>query len=100
MLMGHETALELLLTEANESLLFDGHAVSSWEIPGFYMDAEGHRAAKLLMEKDAKTAYITALAYQLTGTAAYAIKSKDILMGWHKSIKKSQVQMDLLYLPI
>lgn len=80
--MSHETANERLLTEANESLLFDNHAVSSWEIPGFYMDTEGHRAAKLLMEKDAKTAYTTALAYKLTGTAAYANKSKDILMDW------------------
>ncbi|WP_170307977.1 alginate lyase family protein [Paenibacillus dakarensis] len=80
--MSYRTALELLLTEADESLLLDAHAVSSWEIPGFYMDAEGHWAAKLLMEKDAKTAYTTALAYHFTGTAAYANKVKDIIMVW------------------
>lgn len=80
--MSDQTALDLLLTEADECLLSDIHAVSSWEIPGFYQDAEGHRAAKLLMEKDAKTAYTTALAYNLTGIAAYAHKSKEMITGW------------------
>lgn len=86
--MSHETALERLLTEADESLLSDTQAVPTWNIPGFYQDEEGHRAAKLLMEKDAKTAYTSALAYKLTRTAAYANKSKDILVGWAQVNKK------------
>lgn len=80
--MSHKTALEFLISEADESLLFGVHAVSSWEIPGFYQDTEGHRTAKLFMEKDAQTAYTTALAYKLTGIPAYAIKSKEIMMEW------------------
>lgn len=80
--MSNQTALDLLLQEANECLTAGCHAVPVWTIPGFYQDAAGHTAAKRLMEEDAKTAYTTALAYRLTGTAAYAVKAKEILLGW------------------
>ncbi|MCJ8014602.1 alginate lyase family protein [Paenibacillus sp. KQZ6P-2] len=82
MFMKHSTALELLLGEANESLSVDCHAVPTWNIPGFYWDADGHTAAKRMMESDARAAYTTALAYRLTGTAAYASKAKELIMGW------------------
>ncbi len=80
--MKHSTAIEMLLHEANESLSAVSHAVSTWDIPGFYQDKEGHTLAKQRMEQDAKAAYTTALAYRLTGTAAYANQAKEIMMGW------------------
>ncbi|MWV44331.1 hypothetical protein GRF59_11885 [Paenibacillus sp. HJL G12] len=80
--MKQPTALEILLDEANKSLSVAGHAVPTWNIPGFYQDTEGHRFAKRRMEKDAQAAFTTALAYRLTGTAAYAGKAKELIMGW------------------
>ncbi|WP_339314860.1 alginate lyase family protein [Paenibacillus sp. FSL R10-2734] len=76
------TALDLLLQEANESLSAVGHAASTWDIPGYYFDTAGHKAAKRWMEADARTAYTTALAYRLTGNTTYAEKAKEILMNW------------------
>jgi len=71
-----------LLSMAEESLSARCHAVPIWHIPGFYFDTEGHLAAKMLMEQDAQAAYTTALAYKITGRAAYADKAIELLESW------------------
>lgn len=80
--MKNSPALDLLLQEADKSLQAEPHAVAVWEIPGFYLDAAGHTAAKGLLEADAQAAYTTALAYRLTGESAYADKAKELILGW------------------
>ncbi|MCA0753544.1 alginate lyase family protein [Paenibacillus sp. N4] len=80
--MNNPTASDHLLRLAGESLSVRCHAVPVWHIPGFYFDAAGHQAAKRLMEADAQAAYTTALAYRLTGEAAYADKAAELIDGW------------------
>ncbi|MEK4877939.1 MULTISPECIES: alginate lyase family protein [Paenibacillus] len=75
-------ALELLLQDAGHGLTVSCHAVATWRIPGFYMDAEGHLEAKRLMEPDAQAAYAAALAYRYTGKTAYAEKAVEMIDGW------------------
>ncbi|RIX59501.1 hypothetical protein D3P08_04985 [Paenibacillus nanensis] len=81
-MLPHTAARDLLLRLADESLSVSTHAVPNWRIPGFYYDATGHQAAKRLMEADAQATYATALAYRLTGEAAYADKASELINGW------------------
>lgn len=82
MSMSPAPAVEALLREAQASLKTVCSAVPVWSIPGFYYDREGHQKGKRLMEPDAQAAYTTALAYRITGEAAYAAKAAEILDGW------------------
>lgn len=81
-MLQHLTARDSLLVLADESMSVRSHAVPVWQIPGFYIDKEGHQTAKRLMERDAQAAYATAIAYQLTGKAGYADKAAELIDGW------------------
>lgn len=80
--MNKSDVLQCLLQDANEGMSVSCHAVSSWNIPGYYVDAVGHLAAKRFMEADAQAAYSTALANRFTGEPAYADKAKELINGW------------------
>ncbi|MDF2836017.1 MAG: hypothetical protein K0Q63_1657, partial [Paenibacillus sp.] len=81
-MLQHLTARDSLLALADDSMSARSNAVPIWQIPGFYIDKEGHQTAKRLMERDAQAAYATAIAYQLTGRAGYADKAAELIDGW------------------
>ncbi|RAV05038.1 alginate lyase family protein [Paenibacillus sp. YN15] len=80
--MNSSAAVQLVLREAEAGMAAPCHAVPVWSIPGYYLDAAGHTAAKRLMEEDAQNAYAAALAYRITGKPAYADKTVELLNGW------------------
>jgi hypothetical protein len=55
-----------------------------WQVPGFYQDTVGHRAAKNGLRDDANLAYALALTYRMTGDPAYAVAAARLVRAWTK----------------
>jgi lysophospholipase L1-like esterase len=81
-------AFEALLRQADQALHIIPKPQEAFNVPGFYIDADGHIAAKKSLANDVWAAYSCAIAYQLVqGPArlAYANKSMEILTAWAKT---------------
>jgi Alginate lyase len=76
-----------LIAEADSALPGQTHALSDFNVPGYYVDAQTHRTNSKGLQTDAFNAYACALAYQLSGEKRYADKSRDILMAWANTNK-------------
>jgi len=79
------TAFEALLEQAKNGLDRSPEAVSDFNVPGYYSDAEGHRRAMERLSQDAWAAYSCAVAYQLPSgkeKTEYADKAIQILAAW------------------
>ncbi|BBH24116.1 hypothetical protein Back11_54610 [Paenibacillus baekrokdamisoli] len=57
-------------------------AVKTFYVPGYYSDPEGHLNASSTLQDDVKAAYVSAIAYALTGNASYGNKTVEILNDW------------------
>ncbi len=75
-------AYQQLLALADEALDHEQHALSDFNVPGFYIDSALHRANSRSLQSDAFDAYACALAYQLSGEEKYARKALAFLMAW------------------
>ena len=71
-----------LLGHADSALLKNTNALPDFNVPGFYKNAELHRANSKVLQNDAFNAYACALAYALSGEKKFADKSLDFLMAW------------------
>ncbi|GAB2765877.1 hypothetical protein GCM10027275_04280 [Rhabdobacter roseus] len=71
-----------LLAHADSALTHPTHALADFKVPGFYVDAEGHRRNSRSLQSDAFDAYACALAWQLSGHNKYGQKALDILNTW------------------
>ena len=71
-----------LIAYADSALSHKNHALPDFNVPGYYDDAEGHRASSRSLQADAFDAYACALAYQLSGKEIYATKALSFLMAW------------------
>ncbi len=85
-------AYEALIEQADEGLEMYPDAVEDFNVPGFYIDAKGHREMMGKLSKDAWIAYSCAAAYQLTvenKRFEYAKKAVQILSSWAEINKKT-----------
>lgn len=79
------TACKALLGQAREGLKHAPKAVANFNVPGYYVDPEGHSKAKSELSADAWTAYSCAIAYQLMRNeerTTFADKAIQILTAW------------------
>ncbi|MEK6476186.1 polysaccharide lyase family 8 super-sandwich domain-containing protein [Catalinimonas sp. 4WD22] len=71
-----------LIDYADAALKHESHALTDFDVPGFYIDSAAHRANSKSLQSDAFDAYAAALAYQLSRDEKYAEKALDFLMAW------------------
>ncbi|BBH24115.1 hypothetical protein Back11_54600 [Paenibacillus baekrokdamisoli] len=57
-------------------------AVATFYVPAYYSDPAAHTAASAILQDDVKAAYVSAVAYVLTGNASFGNKAIDILNNW------------------
>jgi hypothetical protein len=67
---------------ADSAFLHPTDALADFNVPGYYIDAIGHRKNSLSLQGDAFDAYACALAYQLSGQKKYADESLRFLKAW------------------
>jgi rhamnogalacturonyl hydrolase YesR len=72
----------LLRANGDEGMGRSSHAIADFNVPGYYIDPEGHIRASEALNGDGWAAYACALAYQLTGDPVYAQKSIELLNAW------------------
>ncbi len=60
-----------------------------FNIPGYYIDAEGHKRGKARLNAVGCMAYACALAYALNGEKLYSQKSIELLKLWAETNKKA-----------
>ncbi|ADE53565.1 alginate lyase family protein [Coraliomargarita akajimensis] len=78
-------AYALLLVEVGKCQKRRPQAVEDFNVPGYYIDAKGHREAMDRLSKDAWVAYSCAVAYQLTSgpdRTVYAEKALEVINAW------------------
>lgn len=75
-------AYRQLITYADSALQHPTHALADFRVPGYYVDADGHRKSSRALNSDAFDAYTCALAWQLSGKAPYADKARAFLDAW------------------
>lgn len=64
------------------------HARPDFNVPGYYVKPQEHRANSLALQQDAFAAYCSALAYRLSGKKAYGEKACYFLNAWASINKK------------
>ena len=75
----------------------EGHQArvpSRWYVPGFYVDAEGHRRAKEGLMRDANTAYAFALYFRLGGGPEHAQAAAEIVRAWSTHLEDTSDKDD------
>lgn len=85
-------AFAALMEQARRGLDSTPHPMADFNVPGYYVDAGGHREAMGRLSRDAWVAYSCALAYQLTEgeeRTRYANKADEVLTAWAATNKKS-----------
>jgi hypothetical protein len=75
----------------------EGHRArvpSRWYVPGFYVDADGHRRAKEGLMRDANTAYAFALYFRLGGGPEHARAAAEIVRAWSTQLEDTSDKDD------
>ncbi len=82
------SAYRQLISLADSALKIPHHALEDFSVPGYYIDAEGHRRNSKALQTDAFYAYCSALAYRLSGSKKYGNKAIELMTAWAKVNKK------------
>lgn len=82
-----------LIYTADSLLNVSHHAVEDFSVPGFYFNAQAHRASSATLSGDAFAAYACALSYRLSGNRKYGEKACYFLNSW-SSINKKYSEYD------
>ncbi|MFC5652687.1 alginate lyase family protein [Paenibacillus solisilvae] len=77
-----KSAYDVLIAKAKWLQPEKPSAVATFYVPAYYSDPVGHTAASAILQDDVKAAYLSAVAYALTGTASYGNKAIEILNNW------------------
>lgn len=92
-----------LQTQANSALNLIPNVPTDYNVPGYYQDKEGHRAAKKPLDETGDAAYSLALLYHFTGDFKYATKAAELVTTWgtkNKSISGTDGRLTMMYLGI
>lgn len=88
------SAFRALLAEADAALARAPHVPAHWYVPGYYVDAEGHRTLKGGLEGDGNSAYALALAYRMTGQQRYAATALRLVNAWPAELRTTEHRDD------
>lgn len=88
------SAFQRVMEEADANLERPSNAPSHWHVPGFYVDAEGHKQSKNGLRDDANNAYAMALAYRMTGEQKYADSALRLINSWATEVKTYSLEDD------
>lgn len=77
-----KAARDALVAEADQRLDDPLHAVANFNVPPYYDNPAANEAASAGITADVSAAYITAMAYRLTGNVTYANKAEQIINAW------------------
>lgn len=88
------TAWRALAAEAAAHLDATPHAPEVWYVPGFYRDADGHRAAKLGLQTDANAAYVLALHHRIAGDPRSAAAAVRLIRAWATRVRRMRTEDD------
>jgi hypothetical protein len=88
------SAFQALRAVADKNLSRTPTVPEHWYVPGFYRDAEGHRAAKNGLRDDANAAYALALCYRMTGEPRYAESAIRLIDAWASDLQTLSRQED------
>ncbi len=86
------SAYESLAKEADKCLLKPAQAVEDFNVPGYYIEPEGHIRMMGLLSTDSWTAYSCAIAYQMTDgdrRSIYAEKAISTISAWAETNRKT-----------
>lgn len=75
-------AYQQLLLYADSAAAHPTHALENYSVPGYYVDADGHRRNSRALQSDAFDAYACALAFQLSEDKKYAVEAIRFLNAW------------------
>ncbi|GEO12038.1 hypothetical protein SAE01_45340 [Segetibacter aerophilus] len=75
-------AYNQLIAYADSAFQHTTHGLADFNVPGFYVDAIGHRKNSLSLQSDAFDAYACALACRLSGKKKYAKEALRFLQAW------------------
>lgn len=93
----YTAAYQQLLQLADSAFSHPDHALADYSVPGFYVDAQGHRRNSRALQSDAFDAYACALAFQLSGDRKYATEAIRFLNAWaHKNTTYSDADGSLV----
>ena len=83
-----------LKNQADDALNATPHAMRRWHVPGYYRDADGHRAAKNGLRDDANRSYTLALAFRMTDDPRYARAAVRLIDAWPATIEQMSTKAD------
>jgi len=98
-----KTAYEKLINQSEAALNFTTDVPADYDVPAFYQNEDGHRAAKKPLDQLGDAAYAMALSYQLSGEKKYADKAAVLITEWgskNKSISGTDGRLTMMYLGI
>ncbi|WP_247231517.1 alginate lyase family protein [Telluribacter sp. SYSU D00476] len=75
-------AYRQLIQYADSAFQHPTHALADFRVPGYYIDAVGHRTNSRSLQSDAFDAYACALTFQLSGQKKYADQALRFLKAW------------------
>ncbi len=86
------SAYSALMIQAKENIIRTPEPVEDFNVPGYYDDPDGHREAMDRLSLDAWTAYVCAIAYQVSpqdSSERYAEKALEVINLWAEVNKKT-----------
>lgn len=93
----YREAYKQLLSYADSASRHPVHSLVDFSVPGYYVDAEGHRTNSRSLQSDAFDAYASALAFSLSGKEEYASNAIRFLNAWsYKNTGYSQADGSLV----
>jgi hypothetical protein len=81
------TAYLSLKKQADAALAQPSHAVTTWYVPGFYVDPQGHKKARTGLAQDANAAYVMALTFRMSGDRKYATAAVNLINSWVTTLR-------------
>ncbi|QMU97282.1 alginate lyase family protein [Microbacterium esteraromaticum] len=81
------SAFDRLLDETADDLARTPNAPETFFVPFFYNNPDAHRAARDGLQNDANAAYRLALAYRITGDAAYGSHAASFIDAWTSTLE-------------
>lgn len=88
------SAFQALVEYADDNLDRVPRVLKEWYVPGYYVDADGHKNAKNGLRDDANAAYALALCFRMTGEMQYARAAVSLIDAWVTGIQIMKYEDD------
>lgn len=88
------TAYKQLLQECEKAVWGEPSPPTTFFVPPYYTDREGHSAAKKALKRDANAAYALALCYRLDGSDVFGRAAVRIIQRWSTTLTQIDSRAD------